>query len=92
MKVSSGRRPVLALLSAAQVPVLGSTSAVNGLAAGVDAALHLTEHASKADVDAFAAVLEHVRSATELDYDFSREFAAGYTLIATELQRIGGVL
>jgi hypothetical protein len=88
---SSGRRPVLALLSAEQVPVLGLTPAVRGLATGVEHALRLAVYHAPVDVQAFADVLLEVRSSARFDFDFSRAFAAGYTLAASEVRRIGGL-
>lgn len=92
MSVESGRRPVLATLNAAQVPILGQVSALRGLTAGVENALRLAVSHSDADVTKFAAVLRTIRSSDLFDVDFSRGFASGYTLLATELRRIGGLL
>lgn len=89
--VSSGRRPVLALLSADQVPLLGPTSAVRGLATGIEQALHLAVYHAPADVYAFADALTRVRRSDEYDIDYSRAFASGYTLAASEVRRIGGM-
>jgi len=89
--VSSGRRPVLALLSADQVPLVGETSAVCGLATGIHQALNLAVYHAPADVAAFAHVLNQVRQSTEYDLDFCRAFASGYSLAASEVRRIGGL-
>lgn len=91
MSASTGRRPVLATLSAEQVPLLGSVSALRGLTAGVQSALHLAEFHSEADVLQFDAALYAIRTGDLFDFDFSRSFASGYTLTAAELRRIGGV-
>lgn len=92
MSAESGRRPVLATLAASQVPVLGPVSALRGLTAGVEQALHLAVCQAPADVYTFAAVLRNLRSSDLFDVDFSRAFAAGFTLAASEVRRIGGVL
>jgi hypothetical protein len=89
--VSSGRRPVLALLSADQVPLLGETPAVCGLATGIHHALRLAVCHGPDDVAAFDYALNQVRRSTEYDLNFSRSFAAGYTLAASEVRRIGGL-
>jgi hypothetical protein len=90
VSASSGRWPVLATLTPEQVPALGPTSALRGLAAGIDAALRLAENHSPAGEAVFAATLRVVRSSDLFDAAYSREFAVGYTLIAAELRRIGG--
>lgn len=88
---SSGRRPVLALLSAEQVPLLGPTPAVGGLAVGITHALRLAVYHAPADVQAFVDDLNEVRRSDKFDIEFSRAFAAGYTLAASEVRRIGGL-
>lgn len=94
MSAETGRRPVLATLDAAQVPHLPqcAASALRGLTAGINAALHLAESHTCADVAAFAAALRVVRSSDLFDAAYSQEFAAGYTLAAAELRRIGEAL
>lgn len=91
MSVESGRRPVLATLSAAQVPLLGPGSALRGLTAGAQNALWLAEHHTEKDVLQFDLALHVIRSGDLYDVDFSRAFASGYTLLAAELRRIGGL-
>jgi hypothetical protein len=88
---SSGRRPVLATLDAAQVPLLGETPAVRGLTEGIEHALHLAVCHTPRDIEAFVAALHQVRTSPKFDIDFSRAFAAGYTLAASEVRRIGGL-
>lgn len=92
MSASSGRRPVLATLTAEQVPALDPSPAVRGLAAGIDAALRLAEDHGPAGEAVFASTLRVVRSSDLFDVAYCQEFAAGYTLAAAELRRIGGVL
>lgn len=91
MSVESGRRPVLATLSASQVPLLGQGSALRGLTAGMQNALYLAEHHTEKDVLQFDLALHIIRSSDLYDISFGRAFASGYTLAAAELRRIGGV-
>lgn len=91
MSVESGRRPVLATLNASQVPLLGSVPALRGLTAGIQNALHLAASHTEADVLAFDTALHAVRSGDLFDIDFSRAFAHGFTLAASEVRRIGGI-
>lgn len=91
MSADSGRRPVLATLNAAQVPLLGNTSALRGLTAGVQNALYLAASHTEADVLQFDLALHIIRSGDLYDLDFSRAFASGYTLAASEVRRIGGM-
>lgn len=91
MSSESGRRPVLATLSPEQVPLLGAGSALRGLTAGTEAALHLAQSHTEQDVLQFYAVLRVIRSGDLFDMAYSQAFASGYSLTATEVRRIGGV-
>lgn len=91
MSVESGRRPVLATLSASQVPLIGAGSALRGLTAGMQNALYLAEHHTENDILQFDLALHVIRSGDLYDLDFGRAFASGYTLTAAELRRIGGL-
>lgn len=91
MSTSSGRRPVLAALAAEQVPLIGETSALLGLTAGIKNALHLAVYHAELDVVTFDAALHEIRTNPRYDIDFSRAFAAGYTVAASEVRRIGGI-
>lgn len=92
MMADSGRPTVLATLTPGQVPLLGPISPLRGLAAGASSALHLAVAHSDADVAVFAARLQAIRSSARFDVLFSQEFAMGFSLLAAEMQRIGGRL
>lgn len=81
MNAATGRRPVLATLSASQIPHTGPTSAVLGLSDGVDAALNLAKDHGPDAEKAFADALRVVRSDPALDADYSSSWARGFALI-----------
>lgn len=81
MSVETGRRPVLATLAASQIPHIGPTSTVLGMADGVAAAFRLLVDHGPDNEAAFAAALLAVRTDTALDRDYSSSWAAGFALI-----------
>lgn len=83
--IASTGRPVLALLDAAQIPLVTAPSALAGLTAGVLAAVALAGDHSATARAAFAASVLDARSNPKRDYDYSRAFLAGVELAKSEL-------
>lgn len=81
-------RPVLAMLSVAQIPAVASPSALAGLTAGVLAAFAAARHDAVGERE-FATALRDAQE--NHDYDYSHQFAVAVDA-ATELLRIAGGL
>jgi hypothetical protein len=81
VSAEAGRRPVLATLTAAQIPHLGPVPAVLGFSDGIAAAMRLVIDHGITNETLFAAALKSVRTDTTLDSDYSSSWAAGFALI-----------
>lgn len=81
-------RPVLAWMSAAQIPAVSARTALDGLLAGFMAAVTYAGHHTDAGALRFNLALTDARKGH--DYDYSREFAVGLELAKQALADLNG--
>lgn len=84
-------RPVLAMLSASQIPAVPATSALAGLRAGILSTLDAAPH-DAAGERCFDEALLDARTGPDRDYEYSHQFAIGAEAAAALLHQISGGL